>query len=89
MKTNFHKNQFRSDFTYADAVRYIDERTVRSENLVTPRDRAEQNYRHLKYQDALRRQEEMERHNRSLSQQDAAAITIAVLIIAFITLISQ
>lgn len=58
---NFYKNQFRSQFTYADAVKYVGYRTVRSVNLITPEEQAQRNYERLRYEQAKRDAEAMER----------------------------
>lgn len=80
--TKFYKNQFKGgDFTYADAVKYVDSRTVRSVNLITPSEKAEQNWQQLKYEDAKRRAEQMYRHDVGLRVQDA----IVSFVIVFIT----
>lgn len=76
--TKFYKNQFRSEFTYADAAKYVDARTVRSVNLLTPEDRAQENWQRLRYEDAKRRAEAMERRDRQLSIQDAIVSFVIV-----------
>lgn len=78
--TKFYKNTFRSEFTYADAIRMVDSNTVQSVNLSTPQDQAQANYNRLKYEDAVRRAEEMDRHQAKLRVQDAVASFIIVAI---------
>lgn len=78
--TKFYLNQFRGNaFTYADAVKYIGDRTVRSVNLSTPKDQAEQNWQQLRYEDCKRRAEAMERREAKLRVQDAIACFVVVL----------
>lgn len=77
--TKFYKNQFRgNDFTYADAIRMVDQNTVRSVNLITPEEKAEQNWQQLKYEDAKRKAEEMYKHELGLRVQDAVVSFIIV-----------
>ena len=73
--TNLFKN---GDFTYADAIRMVDQNTVRSVNLITPAEKAEQNWQQLKYEDAKRKAEAMYKHEAKLRVQDAVISFIVV-----------